>query len=48
MARLNRNTTTGAMSQPAGSAGCIERDVASGHLRRRAMRSIDAADSAWR
>ena len=28
MARLNRNTTTGAISQPGGTAGCVERDGA--------------------
>ncbi len=34
VARLNRNTTTGAISQPAGSAGCIRATGAAG-LRRR-------------
>ena len=32
--RLNRNTTTGAISQPAGTAGCIS-ETGSGALRRR-------------
>ena len=45
VARLNRNTTTGALTQPAGTAGCISEDgsgpCADGH-------GLDSADAGWR
>ncbi len=45
VARLNRNTTTGAITQPAGAAGCVSEN-GRGAMRRRPRRS--RARSGWR